>query len=425
MKKLIQLFLLCSFVFAGCSDEVSETVTYSINEPVFMNADEFRSSVKISDEAQKIENYGKICYYNGYLYISESEKGIHIINNQDPSNPKNAGFIELLGNADIAIRNNMLFADSYIDLVWFDVTDPAQPVFKGRLENVFSTALPQTDNSWGIDYNLCYGEGSEDKGIIVGWKEVERTEDMDEYTGGWGWGWWKGDVYFDAFEASNSGSSTGVNGSMSRFIIYEDKLYSVLNNTMSIFDLTGETPQKAAEDVYVGWNVETIFSYKTNMFLGTPTGMVIYSVKDPLKPVYLSSIQHFFGCDPVVVEDDKAWVTIRSGTNCGQNTNELIVVDVSDVLNPKQLVSYTMTSPKGLGIDNGKLFLCDDGLKIFNATDPMTLMANKIAHYTGMDGFDVIPFNGVLMMIADDGLYQYDYSNVSDIKFLSKLPIGN
>lgn len=428
MKKLTQLFLLFSIVFTGCEDSVQETVTYRINEPVFMSADQFRSSVKVSANAHKIENYGKICFYNGYLYISESEKGIHIIDNQDPSKPKIIGFIELMGNADIAIRNNMLFADSYVDLVWFDVTNPAQPVLKGRLEEVFTTALPRTENGVGIDYNMCYGDDSKSKGIVVGWKEVERTEPVDKYTGGWGWPWWRGEVFLDMATGavnSTSGSSTGINGSMSRFTIYQDNLYVVLNNTMSIFDLMGENPKKAAEDVYVGWNVETIFSYKTNMFLGTPTGMVIYSVKNPLKPEYQSSIQHVFGCDPVVVEDDIAWVTIRSGTNCGQNSNELIVIDVQDVKNPKQIVSYTMKSPKGLGIDNGKLFLCDDGLQIFKSTDPLTIMANKLVHYKGMDGFDVIPYNGILMMIADDGLYQYDYYDINKIQFLSKLPIGN
>jgi hypothetical protein len=41
-----------------------------------------------------------------------------------------------------------------------------------------------------------------------------------------------------------------------------------------------------------------------------------------------------------------------------------------------------------------------------------------------MDGFDVIPYNNVLMMIAEDGLYQYDYSDLSKINLLSTLEIG-
>ena len=82
-----------------------------------------------------------------------------------------------------------------------------------------------------------------------------------------------------------------------------------------------------------------------------------------------------------------------------------------------------MTKPKGLGIDNGTLFLCDDGLKIYNADDPQTLMANRLAHYSGMEGYDVIPYNNVLMMIAEDGIYQYDYSDLEEIRLLSKIAV--
>ena len=83
-----------------------------------------------------------------------------------------------------------------------------------------------------------------------------------------------------------------------------------------------------------------------------------------------------------------------------------------------------MTNPKGLGIDNGKLFLCDDGLKIYKVTDPQTIMSNQLAHYSGMNGYDVIPQNNILLMIASDGLYQYNYSDLNNIRQISKIPIG-
>jgi len=420
MKKIMFLFSLVAFALTGCEDRITETVTYKINEPIFMPSQTFRNSVKVSTEPQKITNLGKMCFYNNYLYISEPEKGIHIIDNRNPENPDIVGFIQLMGNADLAIRNGQLYADSYIDLVWFDITNPALPELKGRLDSIFPTALPMTENQYGIDYAQCYGEKRQ--GIVIGWKLTERTEDVNHYTGGW----WRGGLFLDdvAVSAAENGGSTGINGSMSRFTIYNDHLYSVINNQMNIFDLTGSEPKKAAENTYLWGNVETIFSYKDNMFMGTPTGMLIFSVKNPLKPEYQSSITHAYGCDPVVVDNDLAYVTVRSGNNCGQNTNELFIVDVKDVKNPKQLVSYNMTNPKGLGIDNSKLFLCDDGLKIYNITTPQTLMSNRIAHFTNMDGFDVIAYNNIVMMIANDGIYQYDYSNTSSIKYLSKIPIG-
>ena len=415
MKKNLFLFSLTLLALTGCENKVTEMVTYKINEPIFMATSTFRNSVKVTAGPQKITSIGKMCFYNNYLYISEPEKGIHIINNTDPTNPQQTGFIELLGNADLAIRNGLLYADSYIDLVWFDVSNPALPELKGRLDSIFPNAFPMTQNQYGIDYTASYP--TTNKGIIIGWVLKERTEEVSTYAGGYG----NGGI---ALNAGSSGSnSTGINGSMSRFSIYNDHLYSVINNYLNVFDLKGNKPVKSGADFYIGRNVETIFSYKDNMFMGTPTGLLIYSVKDPLKPVFQSSLSHVYGCDPVVVENDLAYVTVHSGNLCGQSSNELFIVDVSNIKSPKQLVSYTMTNPKGLGIDNGKLFLCDDGLKIYKVTDPQTIMSNQLAHYSGMNGYDVIPQNNILLMIASDGLYQYNYSDLNNIRQISKIPI--
>jgi len=419
MKKLMSLFcvsLIC--LFCGCNDDmkVRETITYTVNKPVYMSADVFRSSVKVTTQPEEITQKGKICFYEGYLYVSERGKGIHIIDNRNPSSPASVGFIELMGNADLAIRNNLLYADSYVDLVWFDISNPALPALKNRLENVFLQSFPPIEE--GIIDSEVFSEAGRAKGVVVGWTQEEVTETYEYY---------KDEIYYNDMgaisESSSGGGFTGVNGSMSRFGLYKDYLYVVLNNQMDIFDLSGAEPVVAAETIPVGWNVETIFSYKDCMFMGTPTGMLIYSVKDPLKPEYQSSLTHVYGCDPVVVEDDIAYVTVHSGNNCGQNFNELIIINVSDVKRPQPIVSYTMTKPKGLGIDNGTLFLCDDGLKIYNANDPQTLMANRLAHYSGMEGYDVIPYNNVLMMIAEDGIYQYDYSDLEEIRLLSKIAV--
>lgn len=423
MKKLTFLLLITGlFVLPGCKDYVDEYVTYTVNEPVFMSASEFRSAVDM-EGPKPIEKQGKIVFYDEYLYISQPEKGIHIIDNRNPSDPRNIAFIELLGNADMHVRDNMLYADSYVDLVWFDINDPAKPVLKGRKEEVFPEALPLTENGFGIDYDKFADRGNK---VVVGWKTVERKELVRNYKPRW-WSW--GGVTEDAmynFSAKADGGSVGVVGSMSRFAIYQDNLYTVMNNMLGIFDLSGETPVKTGEDIYVGFSVETIFSYKNCMFMGTPTGMIIYSLEDPLKPERQSMITHVFGCDPVVVENDIAYVTVRSGTFCGQDANELIVVDVSDVKKPQHIVTYNMKNPKGLGIDNGTLFVCDDGLRVFNAENPSAIMYkdNILAHFKDIDGFDVIPFNNVLMMIAEDGIYQYDYTDVKSIRRLSRLPIG-
>ena len=145
MKKITYLFFITAlFNLTGCKDYVDEYITYTINEPLFIPESEFRSAVEV-DQPKPIEKQGKIVFYNDYLYISQPYHGIHVIDNRDPSNPKNVAFIDLPGNADMHVRNNMLYADSYVDLVWLDITDPAKPVYKGRKAEVFPLAFPPTD----------------------------------------------------------------------------------------------------------------------------------------------------------------------------------------------------------------------------------------------------------------------------------------
>ena len=428
MKRINYLFLFLSiFMIHGCSDSVEETVTYKINEPVFMSADLFRKSVRVTQVPQEIGKQGKIAFFQGYMYISEPEKGIHIIDNRNPANPNTIGFIELLGNADMAIKDNILYADSYIDLVWFDVSTPAQPRLLGRKEEVFPTSVPATENNYLCDYEKSMDRSN---GIVIGWVVSERTEKYMRDRNFW---WWGGGMLEDSAPMANSSysggtkSAVGQTGSMSRFAIYKNYLYTVLKNQLGIFNIELPSPVKSGENFYVGSNVETIFSYKDYMYMGTPTGMLIYSVADPVKPERLASVTHILGCDPVVVENDVAYVTIHSGNFCGQNSNQLLIYNVIDPKHPKHIVSYEMKNPKGLGIDNGTLFLCDEGLKVFNAENPLTIMdpKNLLAHEKGMDGYDLIAFEKTLMMMAADGIYQYDYTDLKNIKPLSKITIGN
>jgi len=72
-----------------------------------------------------------------------------------------------MGNADLAIRNNLLYADSYVDLVWFDISNPALPALKNRLENVFLQSFPPIEE--GIIDSEVFSEAGRAKGVVVGW----------------------------------------------------------------------------------------------------------------------------------------------------------------------------------------------------------------------------------------------------------------
>jgi hypothetical protein len=150
--------------------------------------------------------------------------------------------------------------------------------------------------------------------------------------------------------------------------------------------------------------------------------MFIYSVSNPDNPVQTGQFTHVASCDPVIADDQYAYVTLRSGTTCNGFTNQLEVLQLNN-LNPTLLKVYPMTNPFGLSKDGNTLFICDgrDGLKVYNASNVQNLQLVK--KIEGIETYDVITINGNAIVVAKDGLYQYDYSDLNNIKLRSKITI--
>jgi len=154
--------------------------------------------------------------------------------------------------------------------------------------------------------------------------------------------------------------------------------------------------------------------------------MLIYDISSPALPVFISEYNHFQSCDPVVVQDGYAYVTERAGNRCGNWQNLMEVIDIREILSPQLVKGYSMTEPWGLGIDNRKLFVCDGaaGLKIYDASDPLRIDENLLKTFTDVTAHDVIPVGNLLILLATDGIYQYDYSDLNNITLISRIPIG-
>jgi hypothetical protein len=215
----------------------------------------------------------------------------------------------------------------------------------------------------------------------------------------------------------------GVGGSMARFGIYENTLFAIDQTTLHIFSIAVPSTPVFKKDFNAGWGIETLFTVGDKMFLGSQTGMRIYDISIPNSPMYLADFWHLTGCDPVVVSGNYAYITLRGGNNCGNNVNQLVVVSIEEITKPIELKTYAMEGPYGLGIDGKTLFICDGdaGLKVYDVTDPLSINKNLIVRYPEIQAFDVIPVNGLLIMIGDGGLYQYDYKNLKDIRLLSHI----
>lgn len=415
----IAILSLVALTFNGCRDKTYEELTYMANIPVYMEFAEFRTSVKKTPPKQ-LEHPGKIYFKDNYLFINENQEGVHVIDNTNPASPVILAFIQIPGNVDISIRGNTLYADSFIDLVAIDISDPQNPVEISRLNDAFPNVLPPVDFSlpvYGLDFS---------KGVVIGWEKKEITELVEKGTG------YRGEKFnFDAIGAPQLGSgdvsiiggSTGIAGSMARFTIISDYLYAVHNNALKVFNITGSNGITKSGEVQLGRLVETIFPFEGSLFLGTTTGMLVYGLSNPSSPNYISVFEHINSCDPVVVEGNTAYVTLRSGNACNGFVNQLDVINISSLENPFLIKSYPMFNPHGLGIDNNMLFICDGdaGLKVYDATDPLQIHMNQLAHFANIKAYDVIPFNGVLMLIGEDGLFQYNYSDPTNLILLSQM----
>ncbi|MBE0660913.1 MAG: hypothetical protein IH597_00465 [Bacteroidales bacterium] len=425
-KKLVPALLSSVLLFivflSGCQDKVYEKVTYTANVPVYMSFEEFRGSVK-KEPARQLNSPGKIYFKDNLLYINETGAGIHVIDNTNPSSPNVIAFIQVPGNYDMAIRGNILFADSHIDLVAIDITDPNNPVEVDRLQNAFPNVLPP------MDIALPISELDFTKGVVVGWEVKEHTETIER-----GSSHNKDFVQFDGMgiprfasqELSfNSSGGTGISGSMARFTIFDDYMYTVHNNALKLFNISNIPGIAASTSISLDRVVETIFPYDNKLFLGTTTGMLVYGLSNPANPVYISAFDHINSCDPVAVQGNYAYVTLRSGNNCFGFTNQLDVVDISSITNPFLVKTYPLYNPHGLGIDDNVLFICDGdaGLKVYDATDPMNIHLHQLAHFPGIKTYDVIPLGGVLMLIGADGLYQYDYTDLNNLVLLSSITV--
>jgi len=196
---------------------------------------------------------------------------------------------------------------------------------------------------------------------------------------------------------------------------------------MHIFDASEiATPEKIGL-IQVDWGIETIFPYEDNLFIGGADGMHIFDNSNPAEPRWLSTFRHARACDPVVVQDDLAYVTLRNGSECQNFINQLDVVDVSDLSRPQLLASFDMFNPHGLSIREDVLYICEGegGLKVFDASEPEEVGKNQIGEVEDFFAFDVISVSkDVLLMIGEDGFYQFDTRDPSSPQLLSSIKVG-
>jgi hypothetical protein len=404
---LMAIVLLAGLLQGCLKDKL--TKTYQVMYPVYEEKATVLANIKSATPATLGEP-GKIYLYGKYIFLNEVNKGVHVIDNENPSNPKNVAFIRIPGNLDIAVKGNTLYADLYTDLLAIDITDPLQAKLGKLVPKVFP------ERTWTNGFN------PDTTKIIVDWIVKDTTVDVDEEQNFWTC---RNCMFASMDSRQNAGpakaAAPGIAGSMSRFAIVNDYMYAVNRSSLITISVAN-----AADPVYqhatpLGWNIETIYPFKDKLFIGSSSGMFIFNLTNPAVPERNGTFSHARACDPVVADDNFAFVTLRTGTFCEGTSNQLDVINVSNVNSPSLVKTYPMSNPFGLAKDGKHLFVCDgsDGLKIYDVSQPNNLA--MIKHMKGMETFDVIAWDKRLIVVTSTGLKQYDYSNINNIKLLSSI----
>ena len=420
MKKSVLLasgifILLAIFNFGCVKDTIKRTYTYSFYQPVYKTTAEVKSNIK-SNSPRQVENPGKIMILGNYIFLNEIDKGIHVIDNSNPSSPQNIAFIDIPGNMDLAVKGNTLYADLYTDLVTIDISNPRNVVVKKYNEGVFPYR--------------AYGNGfyNDSTKIIVDW--IKRDTTITENVGDNFPIVFNSPVYmnFSASQSSggtkSSSSPVGQGGSMARFAIISNRMYTVSNTDLNVFNINVPANPVYTNKVNISNStIETIFPFKDRLFIGSQNGMYVFNIYNPDKPSLAGQFSHVQSCDPVIADDDYAYVTLRTGSSCFGNANQLEILQLNSFTNPTLVKAYSFTNPHGLSKDGNLLFICDgiDGLKIYNAADVSNL--KLIKQFSGLETYDVIAYNRIALLVAKDGLYQYDYSDENNIHLVSKITI--
>lgn len=366
---LATVCLACAVIFLFSKGDTAYGPERSENYvPVYMTRAELEGSVKYLDGERGMSDPGKIYVYGDRIFVNEKYRGVHVIDNSDPYNPRRLHTRTMGQGGQLKRERDM--------------------------KRIFvSVAVCAT---LALAAAAC--SSSADGGM-----------------------------------PSQGGGGEGQGGSMARFTIVGDCLYTVDHTTLKVVDISNPAHPGAMpfKDVELGFDIETIFYYDDMLFIGSRSAMHIYDISRPHYPSELSVTRHFTSCDPVVADGGYAYVTLNSdNASCWRGTDALQVYDIADPKHPF-LVSADekIRSPKGLGVDAaaGRLFVCcKGGLKVYDLAEPGYPVwvddLTNLPEVGSIDAYDVIPRGGLLILIGADGLYQFDYTE-ENLSFVSKIDL--
>jgi hypothetical protein len=401
----------------GClKDHIIEK--YQVLTPVYTLKSAVLAGMN-SDPATPVSQPGQLYVKGSYIFLNDPEKGIHVIDNSDPSHPVQTAFLNIPGNLNIGIRNNILYADMYADVLAIDISNIHQVKVVGSLRNFFSSRIYNSDTSYIVTNWIV-----KDTSFVVVPSNLVAIPGT-RYYGYGGAVPGGGDLAYAASSSSTGQPTTGTAGSEAVMTMVGDYLYAIPEeHSLGVIHVADSSNPTQTSEGFAGYDLETIFPIQDKLLLGSKEGVFAYSIADPAQPTQIGEFTHGTACDPVIANANYAFITLHAGTACGGSANELDIVDASNIASTSLIKSYPMTSPTGLCLDGSLLFVCDQSVvKVFDVSDVDNLKLLSAVPVSNPN--DVIAANHVMMVVTTDGLYQFDYTDPGNIHSLSYIPAAN
>jgi hypothetical protein len=171
MIKTSFALIMIVFMTSGCEEKYHYD---GCHEPILISQKVLREEYPKIQEGKAIAKAAKIYNYKDgdILLINERNKGIHVVDNRIKHRvTKSDYFINIPGNVDMAVKDGYLYADSFSDLVVFDIHDISNIKIVSRKESVFMLDTKQASRDYEIK-NKCYMSDKDLEGkFIIGYKE--------------------------------------------------------------------------------------------------------------------------------------------------------------------------------------------------------------------------------------------------------------
>ena len=216
-------------------------------------------------------------------------------------------------------------------------------------------------------------------------------------------------------------NTTGVGGSLAKFTISGNYLYAVSSHYLYTVNISNPSNPVRTNQTQLNFDMETIYPYKNSLFVGSRTGLYVYSLEDPAVPKLIGEAKHGRSCDPVIANDSVSYSTLKGSTFCGPATSGLYVYDVKNLNLPQLKTTIAINEPIGLGMSDSALYVCcaSEGLRVFSIKNAYAPVERKL--FTGNNYIDVIPYNDILICWSSEGIILYDITNRLLPVFIKKI----